>query len=257
MKRRASAESGFSLIEMMVSVVVFMVLAGAAFGLLIAAQQRQGTESELLDSFQAARLSLDDIVRDVGNAGYPPSSFFSYTPPAVPPANLYAAAPFAWSPNYPNAPCAINATCTSPGSFDLIVETDLNPQDVNRTVSWIRYQLLGTTLYRSVVPKALTPDPAAYIAANSQLVPYVENVVNNPPPGQLARLQALYPGMFANGPVPVFSYFDSKSNVVTDPTGIVDVNVTLVVMAKDADPRTGVLRVAELNGRARRLNPGP
>ncbi len=205
MKRRASAESGFSLIEMMVSVGVFMVLAGAAFGLLIAAQQRQGTESELLDSFQAARLSLDDIVRDVGNAGYPPSSFFSYTPPAVPPANLYAAAPFAWSPNYPNAPCAINATCTSPGSFDLIVETDLNPQDVNRTVSWIRYQLLGTTLYRSVVPKALTPDPAA----------------------------------------------------VTDPTGIVDVNVTLVVMAKDADPRTGVLRVAELNGRARRLNPGP
>src|SRR6266705_3231340 len=137
MKRRASAESGFSLIEMMVSVGVFMVLAGAAFGLLIAAQQRQGTESELLDSFQAARLSLDDIVRDVSNAGYPPVSFFSVIPADT---TRYAAAPFAWSPNYPNAPCAINATCASPGSFDLIAETDLNPQDVNRTVSWIRYQ---------------------------------------------------------------------------------------------------------------------
>src|SRR5437667_10220214 len=126
MSRRLSSQSGFSLVEMMVSVGVFMVLAGAAFGLLIAAQQRQGTESELLDSFQAARLSLDDIVRDVGNAGYPPSSFFSYTPPAVPPANLYAAAPFAWSPNYLNAPVAINPPCSSPVSFDLLVETDHN-----------------------------------------------------------------------------------------------------------------------------------
>jgi len=229
MSRRLSSQSGFSLVEMMVSIGVFMVLAGAAFGLLIAAQQRQGTESELLDSFQAARLSLDDIVRDVSNAGYPPLSFFSYTPPA----NLYAAAPFAWSPNYPNAPCVINATCTSPGSFDLIVETDLNPQDVNRTVSWVRYQLQGTTLYRTMVQKT-GGDPVAALN-KADLVPYVENV--------------------ANGPVPVFSYFDSKSNVVTDPTKIVDVNVTLIVMAKDADPRTGVLRVAELNGRAHLVTP--
>src|SRR2546426_10690628 len=56
MSRRLSSQSGFSLVEMMVSIGVFMVLAGAAFGLLIAAQPRQGTGSELLDSFQAARL---------------------------------------------------------------------------------------------------------------------------------------------------------------------------------------------------------
>ena len=94
MSRRLSSQSGFSLVEMMVSIGVFMVLAGAAFGLLIAAQQRQGTESELLDSFQAARLSLDDIVRDVSNAGYPPVSFFSAIPADT---TRYAAAPFAWS----------------------------------------------------------------------------------------------------------------------------------------------------------------
>src|SRR3989442_3507639 len=257
MKRRASAESGFSLIEMMVSVGVFMVLAGAAFGLLIAAQQRQGTESQLLDSFQAARLSLDDIVRDVSNAGYPPSNFFSYTPPAVPPANLYAAAPFAWSPGYAtNPPCSINATCTTPGQFDLVIETNLDPQNTNN-VSWIRYQLQGTTLFRTVAQKTPGGDPVTVLNKADQ-VPYVENVVNNPPRGQqLDNLQKQYPGIFANGPVPVFSYFDSESNVVTDPIGIVDVNVTLVVMARDADPRTGALRVAELNGRSGRLNPGP
>jgi len=253
MSRRLSSQSGFSLVEMMVSIGVFMVLAGAAFGLLIAAQQRQGTESELLDSFQAARLSLDDIVRDVSNAGYPPVSFFSAIPADT---TRYAAAPFAWSPGYTaGASCAIGATCTLPAAFDLIIETDLSPPGANPSVSWVRYQLQGTTLYRSVIQKAAGVDPAQYVADNAPPVPYVENVVNNPSPGQLARLQALYPGMFANGPVPIFTYFDNNSVVSTDSKKVADVNVVLIVMAKDADPRTGVLRVAELNGRAHLVTP--
>lgn len=250
MMRRPSAQSGLSLVEMMVSVVVFMLLAGAAFGLLIAAQQRQSTESQLRDSFEAARLSLDEIVRDVSDAGYPPLSFFS-VPPADP--SKYASTAFAWSPGYPNSPCLVNTSCAIPGLFDLIIETDLNPQNPNRTESWVRYQLQGTTLYRGVVAKAPGADPA--FATQNSLVPYVENVVNNPPPGQLARLQALYPNMFPGGqPVSVFSYTRDPAASVFYPGNILDINVTLIVMAKDADPGTGLLRVAELSGRARRFN---
>ena len=251
MKRVRTNQSGLSLVEMMASVSVFMMLAGAAFGLLITAQQRQRTESELLDSFQAARLSLDEVVRDVSDAGYPPPNFFSVTPPA----NLVATTPFAWSPN-PGSPCLVNISCITPGPYDLIIETDIDPQNGNG-VEWVRYQLQGTTLYRGVFAKTPGADPATATQDPTVLVPYVENVVNNPPAGVLAQLQAQHPTMFPNGqPVPVFSYSFDPNAAAHTPGSILNVNITLIVMAKQPDTRTGQIRVAELQGGARRLNLG-
>src|SRR5580700_6721108 len=100
------AEKGFSLIEMMIAAVIFILLCGAAFALLSVAQQRYQTESQVLNSFQEARFGLDEMVRDVNGSGYPPQSSFSFMP-NVPPANLYASTPIAWSTGYPNSPCQI------------------------------------------------------------------------------------------------------------------------------------------------------
>ena len=80
-------EHGFSLIEMMIAAVIFMLLCGAAFALLSVAQQRYQTESQVLNSFQEARFGLDEIVRDVNGSGYPPQSQFSISP-SLPPAEF-------------------------------------------------------------------------------------------------------------------------------------------------------------------------
>ena len=251
MTRRFTAEQGLSLVEMMVSVLIFMLLAGAAFGLLIATQGRQKTESQLLDSFQSARMSLDQIVRDVSDAGYPPQSFFTGTPPAT----KYAKTPFAWSPGYlPNTPCTVGGSCSTPGPYDLIIETDVDPQTADG-VEWVRYQLVGRTLYRGVFSKMAGVDPAAATQDPTALVPYVENVVNNPDPGLLAELQTAYPAMFTSGAVPVFTYTFNPPSVPYNPQNIVEVNITLIVKAKEPDAKTLQPRIAELNGRARRLTP--
>lgn len=266
MKRvqRAKRQRGFTLIELLTALGIFLIVCGAAFTLLSSSQQRYQTESQVLTSFQEARLGLDQIVRDVNDAGYPPPTFVSTT------SNLFAATPFAWSPGYTGSPCQIGTggggTCTTPGDFDLIIETNPNPQDTNSTVDWIHYQLQGTTLYRGVVvPKVSGDDPYVDSTAPTILAPLVQNVVNNASPAQIAQYQLTYPGMFpAGAPVPIFSYTCDTGAVPLPcplagtgnaPANIRDVIVTLIVAAPLPDATTGQLRVVQLNGRGRRVNP--
>src|SRR5258708_6877852 len=103
MKGRTSMrpQLGCTLIELITALGIFLVICGAAFMLLTSSQKQYQTESQVLNSFQEARLGLDQIVRDVNDAGYPPPTYVS-TDPA-----FFAATPFAWSPGYPNAPCQI------------------------------------------------------------------------------------------------------------------------------------------------------
>jgi len=268
---RNSRHSGFTLIELMVALGIFLVISAVAFSLLGISQQRYQAESQATNSFQEARLALDEIVRDVNTSGFPPANQFS-VPPA---ANLYASTPFAWSPGYPAAPCQIGTvgggTCTtasggsSPGDFDLIVEANVNPQDPNSTVQWIRYQLQGTTLYRGMASKVAGGDPDGATSAAGVMMPFVQNVMNNASAGQIAQFQTFYPSMFPGGTaVPIFSY------VCDTPTGsqpcpiaagsnfppnIRDVTVTLIVMAPSLDPQASRPILVQLNGRARRINP--
>src|SRR4029077_2288595 len=130
--RTRTVQSGFTLIELMVSVGIFLLICGAIFELMGTTQNRFKTESQVLGAFEEARLGLDQIVRDVNDAGYPPQNHFA----VLPAANFYAVSPVAWSPAYPGTPCIIGVTCTSPGDFDLIVETDIDPQN-NNGVEWV------------------------------------------------------------------------------------------------------------------------
>jgi type II secretory pathway pseudopilin PulG len=204
-------EEGFSLIEMMIAAVIFILLCSAAFALLSLAQQRYQTESQVLNSFQEARFGLDEIVRDVNGSAYPAQNQYASNP-NLPNPNFFAMTPVAWSPGYNNSPptpCQIGTggggTCTTPGDFDVIVERDVDYWHMDG-VEWTRYQLVGNILSRSQTYKQATWDPATTTAPS--FVPYVQNVMNNATPTQIAQFQATYPLMFPGGnPVPVFSYF--------------------------------------------------
>jgi prepilin-type N-terminal cleavage/methylation domain-containing protein len=268
---------GFTLIELLTALGIFLLITGAAFGLLSSSQQRYQTESQVLTSFQEARLGLDQIVRDVNDAGFPPPIFFSSSQPL-----MSASSPFAWSlgSGYPNSPCQISTggggTCTTatagdsaPGDFDLIIETNPNPQDPGSQVQWIRYQLQGTTLMRGVTNKTAGGDPDTATSGGT-LVPFVQNVVNNTCPPSIPQCQTAYPLIFVGGPVAIFSYICDTPTVPqypaplcsslggaadNSPANIRDVAITLIVAAPLPDATTGMPRLVQLSGRGRRVNP--
>lgn len=266
-------ERGFSLLEMLVVVAVFTLVTGAVFGLLDVAQQRYRTESETLDAFQGARIALDQITRDVHAAGYPPVKSLSAAQQAANSASL--AYPFAWQPGYNTqpalaAPCQVTTglaagTCNIPSQWDVIMESDLDPENANG-VEWIRYSLQNDTLFRGVATKVVGGDPVA--ATNGTLVPYVENVMNNASAADIARIRASYPNLFPGGnPVPLFTYrFENKAGcpnqppaplppVVAPPGCIREVSITMIVQSQNLDMRTRQPRVVTLTGLARRINP--
>src|SRR6266849_8428759 len=111
MKRRQGRrqEAGFTLIELLTALGIFLIVCGAAFTLLSTSQQRSRTESQVLNSFQEGRLALDQMVRDINDAGYPPPAFAGTDP------TKFASTPFAWSPGYtvPTA-CTIGVSCITP-----------------------------------------------------------------------------------------------------------------------------------------------
>src|SRR5258708_1526359 len=266
---------GFTLIELLVALGIFLVITGAAFTLLSASQHRYRTESLVLTSFQEARLGLDQMVRDINDAGFPPPAFAGTDP------TKFAITPFAWSigAGYSGTPCQIGTagggTCAtasptnSPGAFDLIIETNPNIQDPASKVQWIRYQLAGTTPMPGGADKTGGgAGPDAFTTAHGVLVPFVQNVVNNACPPQIPNCQTAYPVIFPGGPpVPIFSYASDNSppppatmpclGALADnsPTNIRDVMITLVVAAPLADATTGMPRLVQLNGRGRRINP--
>jgi prepilin-type N-terminal cleavage/methylation domain-containing protein len=250
---------GFSLVELMVAMAIFLIICAAMFELLNLSQQKYASENQLSGSFQEARLALDQIARDVNDSGYPSKGMFSYIPTT---STAYVDSPVAWSPSYPTISCQVGTggtgTCLTPGDFDLILETT-----VNGTVSWIRYQLQGTTLNRAVVPKT-GGDPWMPTSAPGVMVPFLTNVMNNAT-GQIAQISATYPSMFPSGqPVPIFQYTCDTSagqaacplaGASNSPANIRDVDITLIVMTQQPDAQTHALKLVELNGRGHRLNP--
>lgn len=267
-------QKGFTLIEIMVAMSVFLVICGAMFGLVSMSQKRFQTESQVLDSFQQARLGLDEVVRDANDAGFPPQNQFSI-PVVVAPFD--AITPVAWSPNYAVAPCIIGTagggTCTTPSDFDVIFEEQYDITGVK----WIRYTLQGTTLWRGALLKTGNAgvDPAAVLSiAAGNMTPYVTNVMNNANAAQIAAFRAAYPAMFPGGnPQPIFQYYcdpplPPAPQVLTlcqfagappagtnSPQNVRDVEVTLIVRATRSDAQTRAPRLVELNGRGHRLNP--
>jgi prepilin-type N-terminal cleavage/methylation domain-containing protein len=239
-------ERGFSLVELMIATLLFTTIAGITFALLGVSLKRYQVEKDYLNSFQQANVAMDQISRDVHSAGYPPANSFMTATAAANPAKV--ATPFAWSPTYPAAPCTVGATCTAPGAYELITESD-----TGNGVQWVRYSLQGTTLMRGVANKVAGTDPVTATAPT--LVPYLDNVMNNPTAAQMTYLKASYPAMFpGNTAVPVFTY-TYDTGTAAQPANIREVNVTLIVESPRPDPQNNRLRVVTLTGQALRINP--
>jgi prepilin-type N-terminal cleavage/methylation domain-containing protein len=261
MRKNSRAARGFTLLELMISMAIFLVICAAMFTLLQLSQKRYSTESQLSGSFQEARLGIDQIVRDINISGYPSRSLFSNPASDA----SYAVSPFAWEPGYngfnTNNSCQVTLNCNpTPTQFDLIVETD-----IGGTVSWIRYQLRNTTLYRAVVPKT-GASPVNATSSASVMIPFVENVMNNVTDPLLAEIKAQDLNMFANGPVPLFQYTcDTPSGPqpcssgaaanYNYPKNISDVDITLIVKTPDVDTQTHSIQLMELTGRGHKSNP--
>jgi prepilin-type N-terminal cleavage/methylation domain-containing protein len=262
MTRRCQTSRGFTILELMMAMAIFGIICAAMFGLLQLSQQRYSAESQLSGSFQEARLGVDQVVRDINVSGYPSLGMFS-NPLAI---SSYAVGPFAWEPGYPaNSTCQVEISCAltpnagGPSDFELVVETDLG-----NGVSWVRYLLSGTTLYRGVALKTTGSDPVSAIPLAS-MTPFVENVMNNAPDPLLTQIKTQYPAMFPLGAVPIFQYTcntpqgpqpcsTSPANYNT-PKNISDVDVTLIVKTKYGDLQTQPLQLMELTGRGHVSNP--
>ena len=71
MKTFKPGERGFSLIEMMIAIVILLIVVGGIFGVIDVVNQRSHTEQAKLDMFQEAREFMDQMSRDLHQAGYP------------------------------------------------------------------------------------------------------------------------------------------------------------------------------------------
>ena len=269
-RRKYDGARGYTMLEMLVSMGIFLLICASAFTLLGVSQQKYQTESQVLTSFEEAQLGLDQIVRDVNDSGYPPPNQFQ----VLPDASLYADTSVAWYPGYtqvPQSPCFVGGggtpDCITPGldGKGMFLETNLTPQSLGSQVQYIRYKLVNTTLYRGVIPKIAGQDPYTTIPDTS-LVPFVQNVMNNASPAQIAQINAAYPNMFPGGaPVPVFTYLfdtpygplpasDARTFTFNTPRNIRSIVITLIVQTPTPDPQTGRIRVVELTGRGSRIN---
>jgi prepilin-type N-terminal cleavage/methylation domain-containing protein len=233
---------GFTIMELMIATAIFLVICAAMFGLLQLSQQKYSSETQLSGAFQETRLAIDQIVRDFNVSGYPSQSIFSKPPSDT---TQYAQNPVAWGPNYPGTPCSVGSPvgvpCTTPSDFDLILETDLG-----NGVSWIRYQLKGTTLYRVVAPKAAGTTPDAATSDPAVMVPFLTNVLNSPPAQPIFKFTCDTP----TGPLPC-----AAAGIYGVANNIRDVDITLIVMTRQRDMQTQQLKLVELNGRGHRVNP--
>lgn len=237
---RKTRESGFTLIEMLAVMAFTVLIGGSIFLMLNTAVQRQQTESQVLDSFQAARLAIDQMTRDIHAAGFPPANSSWGLPSA---STAYA---FAWAPGYAGgATCTVGGTCTVPSATDLIIEGNISPT-TGAGIQWIRYQLNGTTLMRGIATKTAGVDPTTATSAGGVLFPYVDNVINN-------AGTPVFTYECANGTTPVVCTGAPAPNNTA--AYIRQVGITLVVQSAQRDSQTGQFRTVSLHADALVANP--
>ena len=248
MKRTPSLPQarGFSLLELLVAMAIFLTISWAIFGLLDVAQQRYRSEQDFMDSFQNARVGVEQMVREVHDAGYPRPYTYTATPDiiltATPDLQRRFAIPFRGTPSQA---CMVGLGCTVPDGFNLSLELDMDPMNpaCPEQVEIVDYSLVPDpapavtrTLMRRVQSKPPIMSPGGCMPNPANFVPFVENVLNDP----------------ANPLDRVFTY--ECTGACTTPETIRTVHIRLRVRSSRPDPRTRQFRLITLNGTARRIN---
>jgi prepilin-type N-terminal cleavage/methylation domain-containing protein len=256
--RARSPQSGFSLIELMMVLVIFLIVSGAIFLLLNTAQVRGRAEQQQMEALQGARVAQELLTRDVNRAGYPALNGYDTGAAIVMngtyPDDKRVAVPFTGLVGGAvNQACQVNSNCDIPGPFALVIEADTNPEDGNEQVEWIYYYLAnpirfdGTpeqycTLYRAQTSKATGGTP---LAAGT---PLTEQVINRA--DGTCQPDATDPANAA-----IFTYTCAGGAATCAPENIQEVYMDLPVRPLHQDIQTGQYRAITLHTLARRLNP--
>ncbi len=80
MTQAQRSQRGFSLLEMMIVVAILTVVMGGIFSIMNAAQKRYSVEDTKLDLQQSSREFLDQVVRDLHQAGFPNKRMYDAVP---------------------------------------------------------------------------------------------------------------------------------------------------------------------------------
>ncbi len=266
--RRARMQ-GFSLLELLVVVAILTLVMGAIFQQVNQVQKRYRTEESKLDVSQESREFLDQIIRDVRQAGYPGPKMYQPTP--LPGALL--------SPWQNDARAA--AGLVSFSYTDLWFEADV---DGDGQVESVRYTLQpgpGNTcpcrLRRSQVPKLNATAPMAQFTSYSTGLNDVINSAGAGGGGVLGAYTIAGSTPMAGGMTPndviyrnlegayVFTAFDVNGNQVapcdinSNPgqlATIKTIGVTLNVLVKPggADLQTRMRPAISINASAKLSN---
>ncbi|MGH9521312.1 MAG: PilW family protein [Terriglobales bacterium] len=212
-------QSGFSLIELMIVLLVLSVMMGAVFQQINLVQQRNTAEQAKTDMFQESRSFMDQLTRDLHMAGYPnPRNF---------------------APGYVTGP---NDTHAAVGlvqvtSNSLTFEGDVDGDGV---IDSVQYYLNSTgnncpCMRRSQTQK-ISADPMSQGTAANYME--VQNVQN---------------GTSAN---PIFQAYDINGNLITLPVDfdnnkttmatIRSIKVTMTVQSPIVDIKTRIYPITTL-----------
>lgn len=191
MKKR-NRQAGFSLIELLIVLLVMTVMMGAVFSQIRLVQARSSSEQTKLDMFQESREFMDQLERDLHEAGYPNSRNFNATLSAS----------------------GINAANIAIGLVKINVNELWFEGDVDGSgnVSSVQYQYDGTStgcpcLKRSQVVKVAGLGP---LGQGSSFQTEVQNVQN---------------------PTSIFSAYKADGTQVTIPSGGIDISTDPATIA--------------------------
>jgi len=82
-RRHASAADGFSLIELMISLVIVVIVFAIAMQAMVEMVQRKSVETNKMDLVQESREFMDQITNDIHQSGYPSYKMFDYASPTL------------------------------------------------------------------------------------------------------------------------------------------------------------------------------
>jgi prepilin-type N-terminal cleavage/methylation domain-containing protein len=126
---KANSEKGFSLLEMLISVVILLITSGAAFYALAYYQRSYGSSQLRADMHMGVRAALELMAQEVNQAGLLPS----FGPPFGPPRQLAAAVSPCPSPCPSPPPVQVTSVNSIFVNEKLTIDTGSNQEDVTVT----------------------------------------------------------------------------------------------------------------------------
>jgi prepilin-type N-terminal cleavage/methylation domain-containing protein len=200
-------QRGFSLVELMVSILVLVIVVGAVFSQVNHIQRNTQRESMKLDLTQENRDFVDQFVRDLHMSGYPVASLYQYKPVSQ----------LATESNV-----ALGLVRVSP--TDIRFEGDVYGDGNVYSVVYQYYQ----------VDPNVPPDPnCPCLRRSAQLKQTGDSVTVKTPGGQLPPLfytevqNIIDPAGMQQG---LFTFYDANGNQIVIPAAGVDINTGAAII---------------------------